>query len=86
MSTYPVVPWVGYVLAASVLYGWLFNNTGGSVLIVVVFHAMSNISGVFSPQATAVTMIGAAAVVIICGPAHLSRSGRRVVLPASDPR
>ena len=81
-----MVSWVGYVLAASVLYGWLYSNTRGSVLIAVVFHAMSNTVGVFRAQAAAVTMIGAAAVVIVCGPAHLSRSGQRVVLPAPDPR
>ena len=44
------VPWsdIAYVTVQSVVYTWLFNNTDGSVLLVVVFHTMNNvISGGF---------------------------------------
>jgi membrane protease YdiL (CAAX protease family) len=45
-----VIPWsdIAYVVVQSVVYTWLFNNTGGSVLLVMLFHTMNNvISGGF---------------------------------------
>ena len=37
------VPFVVAVVASSVFYTWLYNNTGGSLLIVVLYHAASNL-------------------------------------------
>jgi hypothetical protein len=37
------VPFVVAVVASSVMYTWLYNNTGGSVLIIVLYHAASNL-------------------------------------------
>lgn len=45
-----VIPWsdIAYVTVQSVVYAWLFNNTEGSVLLVMLFHTMNNvISGGF---------------------------------------
>src|ERR671921_2492072 len=45
-----VIPWsdIAYVSVQSVVYAWLFNNTEGSVLLVMLFHTMNNvISGGF---------------------------------------
>ena len=45
-----VIPWsdIAYVTVQSVVYAWLFNNTNGSVLLVMLFHTMNNvISGGF---------------------------------------
>jgi membrane protease YdiL (CAAX protease family) len=42
----PLFALVG-TLAATILFGWLFNNTGGSLLLVYLFHAAD---GVVQPQ------------------------------------
>ena len=79
MSDLPLLPHFVYVVSASVLYVWLYNNTGGSLLIAVLAHAVSNIVGVFSsaPIATAVITAGVAAVVVVVyGPANLSTKTR----------
>ena len=41
ISLYPA--FVVAVIASSVFYTWLYNNTGGSLLIVVLYHAASNL-------------------------------------------
>lgn len=41
--------WVVTILAGSVLWTWMYNNTGGSVLVVAVFHAGINAMGVYHP-------------------------------------
>jgi hypothetical protein len=67
MSEYPLLPHFVYVVSASVLHVWLYNNTGGTLLLAVLAHADSNIVGVFSsaPVATAVIIAGAAAAVVV---------------------
>ena len=41
--------------AKAILYTWLYNNTNGSLLLVTLFHAASNVAGVFLPVANTVT-------------------------------
>jgi membrane protease YdiL (CAAX protease family) len=41
-------------LALAVLYTWLYNNTRGSLLLVVLFHAAENTAGMFLPVKFAV--------------------------------
>lgn len=41
-------------LALAVLYTWLYNNTGGSLLLVTLFHASGNTAGMFLPVTFAV--------------------------------
>ena len=43
------VIWLVTILAGSVLWTWMYNGTGGSVLAVAVFHAGINAMGVFHP-------------------------------------
>lgn len=88
MSTYPLLPYAIWFLAQSVLYAWLYNNTGGSLVIAVLLHAIANVVGVFSaaPWATAgVTVAVTVIVVAVFGPAHLSRTGPRLTLPGTGP-
>jgi membrane protease YdiL (CAAX protease family) len=79
------------VIAVSVVFAWVFNNASGSVLIVMLMHAMNNtISGsFFSPmfsgadsvrQSWLLAMLWcslAIVVVVVAGPAHLSRKHRK---------
>jgi membrane protease YdiL (CAAX protease family) len=75
------------ILAAVVVFNWVFNNANGSVLIIMLMHAMNNtISGsFFSPMfsgadsvrqswlLTAAWCVAAIVAILWAGPAHLSR-------------
>lgn len=75
-----------FLIAASVLYTWLYNNSRGSLLLVTLFHASSNTSGMFLPISYAVqdgvtqsllamlTILAVVLVTIVAGPARLSRA------------
>jgi len=85
------VPFVVAVVASSVFYTWLYNNTGGSLLIVVLYHAASNlpITVLITPLGgqivhpfliyVALTVVAAAAIVIATGAQHLSRTAHRQI-------
>ena len=85
------VPFVIAVVASSVFYTWLYNNTGGSLLIVVLYHAASNlpITLLITPLGSqmaqpfliyvALVVVAAVAVVIASGPEHLSRTAHRQI-------
>lgn len=36
-----------WLVPLSVLFTWLYQHTGGSVLLATIFHGMNNLSGVF---------------------------------------
>jgi len=62
----------------AVLYTWLFNNTGQSLLLVWLFHTSDAITQYLLPRLLTATddllILGAAVlVVILAGPTHLSR-------------
>ncbi len=88
------------IMAWTLVLTWVYNGTGGSVLIVMLFHAMFNtVSGSFiSPLAfsgadsvrqswllAAVWCAVAVAVVMWAGPKHLSRKHRKQEEPAQQP-
>jgi CAAX protease family protein len=85
------VPFVIAVIALSVMYTWLYNNTGGSLFLVVLFHAASNlpITVLISPMGSrgaqpfliyvALMVVAAAAIVIASGAEHLSRTAHRQI-------
>jgi uncharacterized protein len=88
-SLYPA--FVVTVIAASVMSTWMYNSTGGSLLIVVLYHAAANLplTLLVTPLEARMTqpfviyaalMVAAAiAVVVIAGPDHLSRtSGKQL--------
>jgi uncharacterized protein len=86
------------VIAVSVVFAWVFNNASGSVLIAMLMHAMNNtISGsFFSPMFSwadsvrqswllaALWCAVAIVVVIVAGPAHLSRKHSKQVEEAAE--
>src|ERR687898_235280 len=85
------VPFVAGVFAFSVLLTWVYNSTGGSLLMVVLIHATVNLPVTLvrddlGPQATVpvllyfgLLVVAAIVVVIVAGPKHLSRKRRKQV-------
>jgi uncharacterized protein len=43
-SNLPFVLWLAFIVPFSVLITWVFNSTGGSVLMAMFFHAVMNAS------------------------------------------
>jgi membrane protease YdiL (CAAX protease family) len=93
--------YAGFVVSAfatSVLLTWVYNSTGGSLLLVVLLHATINIpitllidslgSRVTVPILLyfGLTVVAAIVVVIVAGPAHLSRTHRKQEEGAAEPR
>jgi membrane protease YdiL (CAAX protease family) len=84
--------YAGFVLSAfalSVLLTWVYNSTGGSLLLVVLLHATINlpITLLYEALGSRVTVpvllyfglmvVAAAVVVVVAGPKHLSRKQRK---------
>jgi membrane protease YdiL (CAAX protease family) len=87
-------PWVLLTVAVSVIYTWMYIGTGGSLLIVVLFHAASNLpltillepldDQVARPFLiyVALMVLAASVVVAAAGPATLSRTrAKQVAVP-----
>jgi hypothetical protein len=70
-------------MVLAIFYTWLFNHTRGAVSVAILFHAIGNATAAAVPTwATeggrwigfAVQIVFAAAILLIWGPRHLSRS------------
>lgn len=80
---------VASVICLSVLCTWMYNNTGGSLLLIVLLHGTANLplTFVLTPLGKEMTqpflifvalmVITATAVALISGPAHLSRKHQK---------
>ena len=85
-----------FIIEWSIVYTWLFNNAKGSVLIVMLFHAMNNtFSSAFESQMfsgadsvnqawlrLALWGVVAIVLVVVYGSHHLSRKNSKQVEPA----
>lgn len=79
-----ILGWFLSIVTGAIVLTWLFNSTGGSLLLVAVFHGMVDI--VFNTPASplvassigALFTVVALLVLIIAGPANLSRSGKPI--------
>ena len=79
-----------FVIVSSIQFAWVFNNTGRSVLLAAVMHGASNTwggyidvyRGQFGGMLTfiAVSVVVSIIIVLVAGPANLSRTNRRNVL------
>jgi membrane protease YdiL (CAAX protease family) len=87
LSLFP--PFFIGVIALSVILTWVYNSTGGSLLMVVLIHATFNFPLTFllEPLGSRATLpallyfgllvVAAIVVVIVAGPEHLSRKRRK---------
>jgi len=86
--------YTGFLVSAfalSVITTWVYNSTGGSLLMIVLLHATVNlpitlVRDDLGPQATVpillyfgLLVVAAIGVVIVAGPKHLSRKRRKQV-------
>ncbi len=84
MGAFGLVGWFFSLLIGSVLLTWLFNGSGGSVLIVAVFHTLLDLSTIGHGPVVA-NIVGAlvtvwgVAVLMLTGAEHLSKVGKIVV-------
>jgi uncharacterized protein len=87
------------LFSTQILFGWIFNSTGGSALLAVLAHTMHNtVSGeFFGPMFTGADSdrfswflgltygVGALCIVLFAGPAHLARGRHKVLLSDAGP-
>ena len=83
---------IGWTIGLSVLFTWLFDQTGGSLIVVILFHAAVNLAA-FLPSAVGsggavpllnviITWLVALGVVVRCGRARLASRPRVEVATA----
>jgi uncharacterized protein len=73
-------------LALAIVLTWLYNSTRGSILMVALFHGGYNFwlaspaaGGFITPTIDALFIIWAVAVVVVFGPANLSRKEKQIL-------
>jgi membrane protease YdiL (CAAX protease family) len=89
----PFVLFMIRIVADSILYTWLFNRTGGSLLLTTIFHASGNTAGAFLPlspgsNAILIFLTWITALVVLKYQAEkfifLYQAGQEQVLPGRD--
>ena len=82
LSDVPVAPYSLFVVAEAVVFTWIFQNTGGSLLMVTLFHGSSNVAGVlyngidpgWMPRLKpSIAVLVAVLVVLVTGPGLVRR-------------
>jgi membrane protease YdiL (CAAX protease family) len=96
LSIFPL--FVVSTIALSVIMTWMYNGTGGSLLLVVLIHATFNLplTLLIAPLGRQETLafslyvgllvVAAIVVVIVAGPKHLSRKHKKQEEGAAEPR
>jgi membrane protease YdiL (CAAX protease family) len=85
MSEHHFLYFVPGIIASSILSTWIYNNTNGSILMVILFHATGNLSYMVLPVffhgvgsvgilTTVIQWVIVIAVLLVEGPKYLSRS------------
>ncbi|TKJ33029.1 CPBP family intramembrane metalloprotease [bacterium (candidate division B38) B3_B38] len=81
-----IIGWLFSIVTGAVLLTWLYNSSKGSVLVVILFHGSVDVA--FTTRVAQgdivnimgmLIMVWAIIVVIVTGPANLSRSGKHTL-------
>ena len=84
---YGIIPQIITAILLSILLTWLFNNTGGSILVSLLFHNMFNLSNdmfpalktqLGSPLFIAFFVTAAVLVVLVCGYKKMVRQKTKI--------
>jgi membrane protease YdiL (CAAX protease family) len=74
------------IIADAILFTWLYNSTGGSLLLAVLFHASIAVTGLFLIPAEATPLLGLAlewifvgGVIAVTGSSRLSRLDKQII-------
>jgi membrane protease YdiL (CAAX protease family) len=83
----PFLAWMIWLLLMTIVLTWLYNNTGGSVLITWLYHAAMNYAGLLTPAtmrgmafASILLLVAVVLIVIMSGPARLVRKSDKEIL------
>jgi membrane protease YdiL (CAAX protease family) len=92
------IPFFISTIALSVILTWVYNSTGGSLLLVVLLHGTANLplTLLLEPLGSramvpflffvGLMVVAAIVVVVVAGPQHLSRKHHRQVEPPRTPQ
>jgi len=89
--TIPVWEFVAQTIVVTIAYTWLYNNTGGSILVAMLFHAVNSFTAAVIPLWTseigrwihlALMLLVVGAIVLIWGPKTLVRKTKAPVISA----
>lgn len=74
------------LLAGAIVFTWIYNTTGGSVLIAALYHALFNLftateaaDGTMQMVMSILVMVWAVVIVVVYKPANLSRQPEQVI-------
>lgn len=81
MSNYPFLPWFIGTVVLAFIYTWLYNSAQGSLLVVTLFHVLTNTFGVVVSDVsvtalTTVYVMAAVLLVTVFGKDNLARRER----------
>jgi membrane protease YdiL (CAAX protease family) len=80
--TVPIWQFVAQTIVLTIAYTWLYNNTGGSILVAMLFHAVNSFTAAVIPYWTseigrwihlAILLLVVGAIVLIWGPKTLAK-------------
>jgi uncharacterized membrane protein YccC len=84
LASEPFLGWVTGIVAYTVLFTWVFNNTGGSLFLALLFHTAIAVTGLFVSSVEVVPVLDDLLTVAIAllvlyryGPRTLTREPRR---------
>jgi membrane protease YdiL (CAAX protease family) len=79
----PFLPWTLWICLMTIVFTWLYNNTGGSVLLAWLYHVTMNYAGFLIPAtmrgmglSSVLVLVVVVLIVILAGPARLSKCGK----------
>ncbi len=84
MGIFDLVGWVVGILSGAIVLTWLYNSTGGSVLMVALWHgtynaAVSATEPLIAATVSAFVILWAVVIARVAGPENLSGSGKHTI-------
>jgi uncharacterized protein len=58
LAEMPLYFHLAHMVVAAILFTWLYNGSGGSLLLVILFHTSMNVTGLFLPGPAILWLLG----------------------------